>query len=296
MEINIKRLWSETDYAFFNWKICDKCNFECSYCDVGNVKENFWFSNNYKFVISKLSKINYPFKICLTGGETTLHENLLEIIKLLSKNENVIEILVFTNLSKPINYFKQFNKEKFNKVKLCISFHPEYHKDLFLKKCKELNELDEINLKLNVMLSDLEKFWDKTEVVLNFLLENNIEYSLSTILANKAYNSVYTAKIWKRFDYFFLNSKSFDDVKIEFSNGEIKQYKNFEIEKYSLNNFKGYNCKSKVFRITQQGEIFNECTLEKLPFLVTKESILKTVICPMDACREDVCRWYEKWK
>ena len=36
--------------------------------------------------------------------------------------------------------------------------------------------------------------------------------------------------------------------------------------------------------------------IAQLNYEKSKESILKTVICPMDACREDVCRWYEKWK
>lgn len=292
MEIN--HIWTEENFIFFNWPICNKCNFKCYYCNAGNSENNNYFSN-YKLTISKLKNIKRKFKVCITGGEPTLHPNIEEILKNLSSCEFLEQANLFTNLSKPIEFFKNIDELVSNNITIYASFHPEYHNEEFLKKCLYINKLKNLNFSVNVSIADDKKFWDKTKQILDEFIKNNIDFMVNILGDSQYYKNNYDDSIYNEFKKYFIETPTYDDINIETNNKTFK-IKSYELKEKELNKFKGFKCNCNIFKILENDTIVKICSEEKAPMVLKDSYFDEKIICPFEKCESDVMLYYEKWK
>ena len=82
------------------------CNLRCSYCDT-----KYAYTKGKQLSIEEITYALQEFPcntVCITGGEPLIHQDLLELVKALSKNNN--DISIETNGSKKIDSLLSFQK------------------------------------------------------------------------------------------------------------------------------------------------------------------------------------------
>lgn len=256
-----------------NWHILNWCNLKCSYCSV---KENLSYDyndktqivHNYKLIISRLKTISKPFEICLTGGEPTLHPNIEDILSRLNEIQNLTKIYFFTNLTRSESFYKSI--KNFTKVVYYASFHPEYHKEDFLKKCKNLN--------CEVHVSMMPEYKDYVLKIIDKCKSNNIKFKLNFLVDTNHYSSNLNE------DFFVetIGAKDMIDINVLYDNGFEERTSDLKLLFEKKNYFKGYKCVPESFQIELNDTIKNVCTNEIMP--LSLRDITKKVICPKDIC------------
>ena len=116
-------------YKTVQWKLHNKCNYNCSFCSANNKDgSDPWFSiEKYKSVIDKLYKSNdSPIYFIFTGGEPTLYPNFIELLQY-TKSLGGTNILI-TNGSRTIRWWKEL-VEANCLDRLTLTYHSEQSKD-----------------------------------------------------------------------------------------------------------------------------------------------------------------------
>jgi len=123
------------------------CNIKCWYCDVltdDSKKSRFMNLSDIDKIIHFINIQDQPKKpnICINffGGEPTLNPHLADMvykIKEYFEGKRNIDILITTNLIKPLEYFKSLPKE----LIYAVSFHSDWIKDPdeWFEKARYLN-------------------------------------------------------------------------------------------------------------------------------------------------------------
>lgn len=290
--MEIKKLESNSSFIFFNWPLCDKCNYNCSYCSTEN--DNTWEHQKYKFVISKLKMIKKTFRVCLTGGETTEHSEIKNIINELSNIEYLDKVFLFTNLSKNLDFYNQIEIK--DNIVITASYHPEYHNKSFFYKCLELNKLRYNNFRVNISISDDEKYYQKTKELFDFLIKNNIQYNINFLMNTPKKIINYSDNIYLQFEKYFCNTKMYDELTATFSDNSQKILSNHEFRKLNINNFKNYLCCCQTYQINKEAEFIKTCTNEKMPLFLKPEYFEEFIKCPLERCEGDGKITYTKIK
>jgi len=256
-----------------NWHILNWCNLKCSYC---NVKENLSYDYNdttqiaqsYKLIISRLKTISKPFEICLTGGEPTLHPNIEEILEGLNEIKNLVKIYFFTNLTRSETFYKSI--KSFSKVKYYASFHPEYHKEDFLKKCKNLN--------CEVHISMMPEYKNYILNIIDNCKSNNIKFKLN-FLVDTPY---YTNNLDQDFFTEASNAEEMIYINVLYDDGSEERTTDLKLLYEKKNSFRDYKCVPESFQIELDNLVKNVCTNEIMP--LSLKDITKKVICPKEIC------------
>jgi len=84
---------------------------------------------------------------------------------------------------------------------------------------------------------------------------------------------------------------------IKYIDDEERQYilSEADINKYKLNRFKGWSCKSLMYTINMDGTIKNSCTNEVVPITkLNKKHLTKCVKCPLTQCSCDTMFLFSK--
>lgn len=154
MKFKDDRLMSDEDLIdisntmFVTLLITKLCNIKCWYCDVltGNSKKSrFMNLLDLDMIIHFIDIQDQPKKpnICINffGGEPTLNphlSNMVYKIKEYFEGKRNVDILITTNLIKPLEYFKSLPKE----LIYAASFHSDWVKDPdeWFKKARYLND------------------------------------------------------------------------------------------------------------------------------------------------------------
>ncbi len=143
-----------------------KCNFKCSYCIVSTLQENFesWSEDNYKTIISNLTKVDFKFNIRLgVQGEFFANKVLIEGGRVLSNSENCVGVNLITNLSlSPKQFEKAFEGYNVSKLGVVASYHPTEIKntEAWLETAKYMNEKADFSIVVVAfppILGELEK-------------------------------------------------------------------------------------------------------------------------------------------
>ena len=111
-----------------NLEITDGCNLKCIHCydDFGNKKIQFMDKNNIFSLINDLNQLN-TFSVAITGGESTIHPDFIEIATFFIKNG--FELTVFTNglkYEKIIELLELFPNKKI-KIKISLDGFEQDH-------------------------------------------------------------------------------------------------------------------------------------------------------------------------
>lgn len=281
----------------FGWHLTNWCNYKCSYCTVYDTITNDFtidaHTKDYKITLAKLKLFDRPWNICLTGGETSLHPRIFEIIDELSKMQMLTNIWFFTNLSRSIKFYQQLNSIKSNKIVLYASYHPEYHSEKFIEKCIILN--DKLRFSVHLSLSDKPDTWENTISVIESLRKNNIECRLNLLSPTPNWKPNYDDNFFDIF-YKYLDKEQTEvnEIPCVFNDGTTKIMRDYEISMKQYNNFHNYKCVPGTFQIGIDGRITNTCTDKVMPALLKSKTIITEERCPKTTCDKMLLSYYRK--
>lgn len=128
--------------------IADICNYKCEYCynkfpRTGNLLN---LSKLEQFITDILEQKDY-LALDLIGGEPTLHPDLLDFCEKYKDSTN-IELTVYTNLTKPLEYYKKLLSYN---VQLIVSWHSAADNKIFVDKLKQFSEKERLQTSISIM-------------------------------------------------------------------------------------------------------------------------------------------------
>lgn len=226
-----------------NWDTLLVCNQKCSYCYAR--PSHLWGKIQSKEVaedvIKSIAKSRNTFKICLLGGEPTLHPRIWKIIEELQGLDNVKYIELFTNSKKVLNP----KIHDFRKLQINLSYHASENPDLgTFRKNIGFCQMNKIPFKVFLMVIQDKKYLELCKEVYE-TLPNVICHYITT-------NDITSAEI--RFaeeaeDIFTINGT---DVKIsDILRGLRKDY-----------SFKGLMCDRSDYTVNVDGSVDNMCKVQ----------------------------------
>jgi len=132
----------------------------------------------------KTKHIGLPYKLSFTGGEVTANKSLLPLIEYLnSKSFNIGQLLITTNGSASLNYYKKLSNFADS---ITFSTHSEFiDEKKFFNTVLKINELM-IRPKKSVHVNIMDEFWNQERIELykNWCVDNDISYSINTVNYN----------------------------------------------------------------------------------------------------------------
>ena len=297
MNSNQIKQCGDPDYSqiTFTWDLNTNCQYRCDYCYAYEMLTKKFIEKYryiYKDVIKRLSlKSIGKFKVELVGGEPMLHPDIYDVVSQLKKIKNCICISMNTNLVKDVKYYQMFDEEKYKDLEFSASFHPQYNKkiDKFFKKIKIINTFKYTQLVVNMNVINNDKYIPLYQKLILFCKKNNIDICPNFIFSTNKFKSNFDNNFLAELD---ISDICNDTVKYEFEDGLIHDYKLSDLYEKKLINFKGFNCRPKMWNITVDGNIINKCTHEPLHLL--NKNINKCVKCPLNSCECEELYFYHK--
>lgn len=221
------------------------------------------------------------------GGEPTLHPRFKDVIEALYNMDHVIQICVVTNFEKPLKFWQDLFPF-FSKLKIVVSFHPEYEQKGMFDKLKALE--DDFLLDFVFIVHNEEKYLPRMRQAARSL--ENINYSKTSV------NFVRLHQDGKYQEYpevilsFMLEEQEklrerqvTERVSLVTQDGEVFIPK-FEMINQGLNQFKGWNCKLRAFIIKEDGMVASACSNISKHILIADFNE-RLVSCPYKICECD---------
>jgi MoaA/NifB/PqqE/SkfB family radical SAM enzyme len=185
MNKQIKQLGIDVDRSTFLWNLIDICNYKCSYCNAPHgtnyndfKKFNYNKRSVWKQVVNRLSVRSIGmFNLEILGGEPTLHPELHNICTKLCVGDNCKRMDIYTNLSKSVDYFKEY--QHLNVVRFIAAYHPQYYNDKFIEKIKQLNMNRPGFIIPSINMSPDPIHWDQMERLINTCIDENIDFRIN---------------------------------------------------------------------------------------------------------------------
>lgn len=240
-----------------NWDTLLVCNQKCYYCYAR--PSHLWGKIQPKEitdeVLDVLEDSDLTFKICLLGGEPTLHPRLAYILQRLDKIKNVKYIELFTNTRKELSKaLKGFKSRKLtvnlsyhitekpplevldNNIVYCKNNNIQYNiflmipqEEKYLKGLEEFYKKYKENIKINYITTD-----DVTEAKINFKNDNEDTYLINgeyivpaSMVLNHAYLHDFKDMFCDRSDYTINVDGSIDNMCVS----QVGNIKTFEFKK-----------------------------------------------------------------
>ncbi|HLE09655.1 MAG TPA: radical SAM protein [Bacteriovoracaceae bacterium] len=265
--------------AEFSWAITNSCNYNCSYCYAKKSMENSKDGDtSYKFILQRLKMCQVVFDIALVGGEPTRHPKLQFIIDELDKIENCRVLEIYSNFTRPVDYY--FKWRNIKKLNLKMSYHSEYH-DNFIGKLKKAIEEKKTNFLVLINLSPNDKYWNNTEEILKLCKNNGIEYEINYLLSTETVQINYTEKFYEFFDDYITDNMN---AEVEHIIGnKIYSIPESKIFKLGLS-YRGMSCIPRMYRIESSGDIINSCSGKRPRLVIREEELAQSYICQYQSC------------
>jgi len=276
----------------FGWLLTDWCNYDCSYCSSKGWLVDKFDRSKYRtalIVPFRLKNIDVNFTIDLAGGEPTVHPYLNEILKSLADINACKRIVVNTNLSRSLRYFK--NLYKHDKIMISASYHVEHDNEDFVKKCLELKN---DNFVVHINIIDNPIHWPAILKLIETCRANDINYAFNSLHSTEYKEINYTPECFEMFND--LNTTIKDRYYYAYEDGTTEHLSSFEIKQKSLHKFLGYKCTTLKYQIQFDGRIVRECNREPVTAMFPKrKDFFKTITCPQaQGCDCDVMLNYYK--
>lgn len=285
--------------VLFNWSLIDECQFKCSYCYSTdfNKQNNFkkgLYRKSHLLVLNKLKKINFDWTIDLQGGEPTLHPDLFDIIQSLNSMDKCKEIVLATNLTKGVQYYKKLDILN-SKLSIHVSYHAEYHKKIFKRICDLYNSLENIDFFVEVILYPKKQYFEQTLNLLENLEFHKIPFDVNLVYKNEFWDGITDDGFYELFNPWLNSTKKFSkNVKHVTTNG-VEYLSEIDILRNNIS-YKDFSCQALAYTIDINGDISNTCTNKKLQLVIKEEDVKKTVICPKKTCACTAMFHYKKNK
>lgn len=288
----------------FNWNVIDQCQLKCSYCYATDFNKQKSFSHqqntaSYVFVLARLKQLNFDWEIDIQGGEPTLHPNLSTIVRELNTFPRCKRITLATNCAPPVHYFDKFDTPS-TKVELHVSYHPEYHVDLFNKIMKLHKRLQHVLLFVEVILHPKRQYFNQVADFVNDLKKHNIQFGVTVVNQNEFWDGVYDEGFTE------LVSRCSSDVDThycgrlaihQYSDGTVEGLTELDIIQSSIT-YTGFLCRQLMYTIDVDGTFTNTCTNQRVNRPVPAENDMnKFIKCPrVTTCSCSAMFFYEKVK
>lgn len=117
---------------FVNWLITDMCNYRCSYCFGQKPidKTKLVSLDKLKIAVDNIMSLNRPiYDFVFSGGEPTIHPNLIDLIHYIDKNakSRLNKITIITNGSRTGNFYDKLAEiAQHINLNLVISIHTDH--------------------------------------------------------------------------------------------------------------------------------------------------------------------------
>jgi MoaA/NifB/PqqE/SkfB family radical SAM enzyme len=287
---------------YVHWDVSTQCNFKCTYCyamkEYGDEwgKIDKWFKQ--KLIINNIGRSTLPIFLGLLGGEPTLHPRYDELIdrcySAIEKHKDG-RLYVTTNGSRESKFFE--NHKLYNRMYFLFSFHPEYEG----KYGKDFETLVNniiiarrrgFRCKVNVMLHNESKFWEKThkfvdaiEKIEGLEIHPHFLYAEGDVHQLEEYNKQFYEEFERFKDYpeYF----TFED-----KHGVKTIFNDYNIFQREQTGFKGWDCWNNNYEISYDGIIHRVCfedRVDAVKDIYFFKNIKKVcpVICPHNECNCD---------
>ncbi len=277
-------------------KLTNYCNFNCWYCNDShkNKKENYIDINiiALKYFLDYCENLSIIFDVILTGGEPTLHNKFIDIIKLLNSYKIINNILLISNGSKNVEFYKNYFKNSYKKTYLRISYHPNNQYLSIMEYQILLKNLKKYNTSLLYLIDD-------TKESVNIIEKNIVDFKS---IVNVDINPMYRYKYDQ--NYANLIIKYDNILNITNRNKEKYNITHYELLKHDINIFRGFHCdmKNKAWLLDVDLTLYDDCDINNKCNIINKKSFNKFYnICKsnINICNSDNCasfiRWH-KWK
>jgi len=237
-------------------RFSERCNYTCEYCHYHDNSIPFYDHQHHIQLIDNLFTIlknKSKIFVYLHGGEPTIIPHFEKLIDHILSYDNVHEIIIQTNCSKNIDWFKQFIG--YEKITFAISY--QHH----MNRSKPFQHFKEKALFL---------FENNLLYQINFSLENMFVDEIISIIKNLnefdgylIYNYINTNPELYKEVHDIIEKTHFEDkeyaVKLTFDNNEVITYDNYNnIRVDGHDKFKNYTCTAgnKNLVIQPNGDVY----------------------------------------
>lgn len=121
--------YQEFPYNLVEWKLHDKCNYDCYFCGDENKKGLVGWADletNKAIVDSIVASATKPLWIQLTGGEPTLYPKFLELVKYMKSKGAMVRVI--TNGSRTLRWWKEIREANVLDM-IYFTFHSQQNAD-----------------------------------------------------------------------------------------------------------------------------------------------------------------------
>jgi MoaA/NifB/PqqE/SkfB family radical SAM enzyme len=169
------------------WDTGRRCNYDCTYCDatrhtnyskhssLNDLLKTFYFAKEWyeTYTAHRVNPVYDP-GIDFTGGEPTNNPNFWNLIKEIKNIDDRWRLSLTTNGTW---HYKRMNTVLDTLFGLSISYHPEADKKLKDRVLKNIVEISQTNLWLQVNVMLHVDYWDEVVQVCDFLDSKGIKYN-----------------------------------------------------------------------------------------------------------------------
>ena len=268
--LKIENLKFKDDTYYIRWNITRLCNYYCDFCIQGNRDKHLLDSRDEASIIrNKISnkiidfiekKLNNKYKkinIYLIGGEVTILNDFIEILKKIVnvKFNGVIKFYITTNLSCDISLIKSiksiFYENKNRVLIITASYYKEFTSEKeFINKVKYLYEKNKINYILSKLSKKKILKKNNIYVTVAYPIINDLDYkkyllfkkkyifkcnSINYIIIRK-YNESISDKLKNK-----LNRFNYKNIKVTLKDHSVHYFTNNSKLNMAINNTHKFN-------------------------------------------------------
>jgi pyruvate-formate lyase-activating enzyme len=249
------------DLFTVSWLLGRYCNFKCSYCwnhgrsDIKDHRPTELCLRTIDSIKEQARNRGFnSFHFSLSGGEPTLHPGYFDILKRLAgdvKNTNYTSIHMTTNLSKSMEWFKEYTQhaKKFNRASITASYHQEYMRDkqAFADKLLYL-ESEGVHTTINIVMQPemFDYLWDVSLFFHNQGLNTTLKPQ-SDPHANHIVDGYTTEQLEKLHNGMPQTINETPVMQVEMTSSDGQKWYMDQAERFNafnFNKFKGWECSS----------------------------------------------------
>lgn len=232
----IKSRWNHQNSIHVEWNLGKRCNLDCSYCPA-EIHDNYSPHTDISVLenaVDKLSLLEKPIRISLTGGEPCVHPKIESFIAYMRPRVNWINIT--TNITRTADWYTC--QSFVNHWVYSLHFEDDSWEE---RTCKivDIRDRDPNRLfQVNVMVHH--QYMDRVKKAVDFFEYENVPYVLRRIRWTERHDCFDDMKYSTEDLNWLLNNESTAKPNVIVDNEEL--YHANDIIKEHLNQFKGWKC------------------------------------------------------
>ena len=252
----IESRWGHDKSIHVEWNLGKRCNLDCSYCPA-EIHDNFSPHTDLDVIVEAiytLEKIGKPIRVSFTGGEPTVHPQIIKIIECAKARLQWVNIT--TNALRPPEFYI---KQPVDQWVFSLHFDNEhsYRAAENIVRYSQLQDMNNVDTAFQVNLMCHHEYMDRVRESADLLESHNIPYVTRRIRWTDAEDRDWFDDMRykeKDLDWILQNkSKVKGNCVID---GETFIHAN-DVIKHKYNNFEGWSCNAGIesLMINWDGEV-----------------------------------------